>query len=102
MLIGGDLREARRSALQADLGLRELRWIRSTPTNPATKFEADIKRGEVDLVLVAIRWVRHATAWAAVAAATKHKKPLVRLPGGLGSNAVGHEVLEQVAGKLRH
>ncbi|MCX5691798.1 MAG: hypothetical protein NTV94_18730 [Planctomycetota bacterium] len=101
ILIGGDIREARRAALESDLGLAELRWIRSTPTNPATRFEPDIKRAEVDVVLIAIRWVRHATAWAAADAAAKFKKPLVRLPGGLGSNAVAHEILEQAAEKLR-
>lgn len=101
ILIGGDVREARRVALERDLGLAELRWIRSTPTNPATRFEPDIKRGDVDLVMIAIRWVRHGTAWAAAEAATKFRKPLVRLPGGLGSNAVAHAVLEQAAEKLR-
>jgi hypothetical protein len=101
ILIGGDIREARRLALESDLGLAQLRWIRSTPTNPATRFEPDIRRAEVDVVLIAIRWVRHATAWAAADAAAKFKKPLVRLPGGLGSNAVAHEILEQAAEKLR-
>jgi hypothetical protein len=100
VLIGGDVRESRRTALVRDLGLAELRWIRSTPTKPATKFDADVKRSDVDLVLVAIRWVRHGTSDAAAAAATKFNKPLVRLPGGLGSNAVAHEILEQAKSRL--
>jgi len=100
VLVGGDIRDDRRAALQKDLGLAELRWIKSTPTNPATKFDADIKRADVGLVLVAIRWVRHNTAYAVADACGKFKKPLVRLPGGLGSNAVAHEILDQVKGKL--
>lgn len=100
VLIGGDVREDRREALKTELGVAELRWIKSTPTNPATKFDAEIKRADVGLVLVAIRWVRHNTAYAVADACTKFKKPLVRLPGGLGSNAVAHEILDQVKGKL--
>ncbi len=100
VLIGGDVREDRRDALKSQLGVAELRWIKSTPTNPATKFDAEIKRADVGLVLLAIRWVRHNTAYAVADACTKFKKPLVRLPGGLGSNAVAHEILDQVKGKL--
>jgi len=99
VLIGGDVREDRKRALQTELGLGELRWIKSTPTNPATKFGSDIKRADVSLVLLAIRWVRHNTGYAVADACTKFKKPLVRLPGGLGSNAVAHEILEQYRAK---
>ncbi|MBS0195762.1 MAG: hypothetical protein JSR77_03295 [Planctomycetes bacterium] len=95
VLIGGDVREDRRRALEQELGLRELRWLRSTPTNPALKFEADLKRADVDLVLLAIRWVRHATGYAVADACTRAKKPIVRLTGGLGTNSVASAVMSQ-------
>jgi hypothetical protein len=100
VIIAGERREDRQRALITDLALRDLRWLRSQPGKASTQFEADIKRPEVTLVLLAIRWVRHGTADAVVAAARKHNKPLVRLPGGMGSNAVAHCVLTQVGAGL--
>ncbi len=100
VIIGGDRREERQRALVSDLALRDLRWLRSQPGKASTQFEADIKRPEVTLVLLAIRWVRHGTADAVVAAARKHNKLLVRLPGGMGSNAVAHCVLTQAGAGL--
>lgn len=100
VLVGGNRRDSRKLGLIRDLNLGELRWLHSTPSKPATALGPDIKREEVALVLVAIRWVRHATAWSAAESALKYNKPLVRLPGGLGSNAVAHEILEQVGKQL--
>jgi hypothetical protein len=100
VLVGGEVREDRRAALERELGLRELRWLRSTPTNPAMKFEADLKRPDVGLVLLAIRWVRHATGYAVADTCVKARKPLVRLPGGLGTNSVAAEILSQAGQTL--
>lgn len=100
VLIGGNVREERRAALERELGMGELRWIRSTPTNPALKFEADLKKRDVALVLLAIRWVRHATGYAVAETCVKAGKPLVRLPGGLGTNTVAAAVVSQAAGAL--
>ena len=101
VIIGGDVREARRAALEHELGFGELRWVRSTPTMLVSKYAADIKRPEVDLVLVAIRWVRHGGAFAAADAAIKHGKMLVRIPGGLGINSVAQEILDQAGRRGR-
>lgn len=100
VLIGGDRREAREQSLCTDLRLRQLRWLKSNAATPGAQFEADIRRTDVHIVLLAIRWVRHGTADAVVTAARKHNKILVRLPGGMGSNAVAHAVLQQAAQSL--
>lgn len=100
VLIGGDVREVRRLALQRDLGLSEVRWLRSTPTKPATRFDSDIKRADVGFVLLAIRWVRHSTGYAVAEACERAAKPLVRVPGGLGSNSVAAAIMSQVGRAL--
>lgn len=94
VLVGGDERSAARRKLEEAFGLERLIWVATSEQNTRITFEGEIARPEVALVLLAIRWIRHALndtrelAW-------KHQKPLVNLPGGYNPNQVAEQILRQ-------
>lgn len=100
VLIGGQCRPRSREALEAGLGLRELRWITTREHESLSNFEADVRRPDVDLVMLAIRWASHAFE-DIKRVCQRHDKPYVRLPRGYGVNQVAIEVLRQASEMLR-
>ncbi len=99
VMIGGLCRPRSRDALCEGLELAELRWISSRPHEPISHFEAHVRRPDVALVMLAIRWASHSfeeikrTCLAA-------GKPFVRLPRGYGLNQVAAEVMRQASREL--
>jgi len=99
VLIGGLCRPHSRDRLQHDLGLTELRWISTRPHESVDGLAAEVRRNDVDLVMLAIRWSRHSYD------EVKHVcelagKPYVRLPRGYGVNQVAREIVAQVSDEL--
>ena len=99
VLIGGHERARSREALERELGLEELRWLRSRPHVSYTAFEPEIARPETALVLLAIRWSSHSFEQVKQLC-QRHKKPFVRLPAGYAPNQVAEQVLAQASDQL--
>jgi hypothetical protein len=99
VLIGGLCRREAQEALRAALGLKELIWIETREHQSIAAFEPAIARPDVALVLLAIRWSSHAFG-DVKRFCDRHRKPLVRLPGGYGPNQVAAQILAQCSEQL--
>ena len=88
-------------ALVEPLGLAALRFV-SIPSNVEGMplIEPELDRPDVDLVLIAYRLPAEDYASFKTLCMEK-ERPFVRLPGGLAAEQVGHQVLRQVAWRLR-
>lgn len=100
VLIGGQVRPDRRTALLDAFGLADLDWITTVEHESVTVFEAPIARPEVAVVLLAIRWSNHSYGDVRDYC-ERYGKLLVRLPGGYHPNQVAHQILAQVGHRLR-
>jgi hypothetical protein len=100
VLIGGQVRPARRAALIEAFGLADLDWIATEEHSSVSVFEAPIARPEVAVVLLAIRWSSHSYGEVREFC-DRFGKLLVRLPGGYHPNQVAHQILTQVGHRLR-
>jgi hypothetical protein len=94
VLIGGVRRREAQASLTKSLGLKELIWIETKEHQSIDAFEPIIARGDVALVLLAIRWSSHAFGDVRQFC-VQHGKRLVRLPGGYGPNQVAAQILSQ-------
>ena len=99
VLIGGLRRPEAQRSLKLALGLEELAWVETKEHQSIAAFEPIIARPEVALVLLAIRWSSHAFGDVR-RYCDRHGKPLVRLPGGYGTNQVAAQILAQCSGQL--
>lgn len=99
LLIGGEQQPEAVARLERQLGLRELRWIQTTPHQPLDGFEPLVARPEVALVLLMIRWTSHSFSYIR-SLCERYGKPFVRLPGGYGTNQIAHQILKQVGRQL--
>lgn len=100
MLIGGERRADREKALCEALGLSEIYWMRTSEQHqPLDQFEPLVAKEDVACVVLMIRWSRHGYG-DVKQFCDRHKKPLVRLPGGYGVNQIAKQILDQVGGKL--
>ena len=99
VLIGGEERPHVRQALIDALGLSDLYWISTRPHESIASFEPYVRRPDVAVVLLAIRWSSH--AYGEVHRFCKlYGKPLVRLPRGCNPNQVAAEILRQRSRQL--
>ncbi len=99
ILIGGDKREHAYHALKDAFDLEELNWVDTGGRESVEYFEPYIARPEVALVLLAIRWVRHAFSEVREYC-ERYDKPLVRLPRGYNPNQVAAAILDQCSDRL--
>jgi hypothetical protein len=100
MLIGGERRADREKALREALGLSEIYWMKTSEQHqPLDQFEPLVAKEDVACVVLMIRWSRHGYG-DVKQFCDRHKKPLVRLPGGYGVNQIAKQILDQVGGKL--
>lgn len=99
VLIGGDRRPGAAEALERALGLEELRWVETRPHEPVSRFESDVSRSDVDVVMLAIRWTSHSHG-DVQKMCEQHGKPFVRLPGGYGPSQVALQVMGQISERL--
>lgn len=100
VMIGGQCRAKSREALERALGLSELRWVTTRKHESVGNFEADVRRADVDLVLLAIRWSSHSFE-EVKSICDRWDKPFVRLPRGYGANQVASEILRQASRDLK-
>ncbi len=100
VLIGGERRPGAAEALERALGLEELRWVETKPHESVSKFESDVSRADVDVVLLAIRWTSHSHG-DVQKMCERYGKAFVRLPGGYSPSQVAMQVLGQVSDRLR-
>lgn len=99
VLIGGTCRPRSRDALREGLGLSELRWITTRPHEPLSHFDAQARRDDVALVMLAIRWASHSFE-DIKAVCDGAGTPFVRLPRGYGLNQVAREIVSQASESL--
>lgn len=94
VLIGGDERLHAKEALQSAFGLGELVWVSTRPHQSIDTFEHFIKRPEVSVVLLAIRWSSHSFGDVKLLC-DKWGKAFARIPAGYNSNQVATHILNQ-------
>ncbi len=99
MLIGGVRRPDAQKMLRAALGLKDLVWIETKEHQSVGRFEPAVARGDVALVLLAIRWSSHAFG-DVKQFCDQYGKPLVRLPGGYSPNQVAAQIITQAGVQL--
>ena len=101
VMIGGERRIEAEQQLKAALNVNEIYWIDTRSHQTHTVFEPYVARGDVALVLLAIRWASHGFS-EVQAFCTRYNKPLVRLPTGYNANQVAYQIVTQVSGMLEN
>ena len=100
VIVGGHLRTPQQKAIIEAFDLRDLRWIAVTEPAQLARFESDIAKPEVAIVLFAMRWT--SAEYADVKQlCDKYNKPLVKLPRGYNPNQIAAEILRQAGDRLR-
>lgn len=99
VLIGGLCRPHSRDALQQELGLRELRWVSTRPHESVDGLAAEVRRKDVNLVMLAIRWSSHSFD-DIKRVCDQAGRVFVRLPRGYGVNQVAREIVAQASDEL--
>jgi hypothetical protein len=93
LFIGGICREESRQRLERELGLAELVWPSTNGMESVYKFEPQIEKTDVTVIMV--RFMR--TGWGqARELAVKHNKMFVRLPAGYGLRQVVRQFHRQL------
>ena len=99
VLIGGVPRPHAREALKCTFGLKEVDWIETREHDSFSRFEPNVARSDVAVVLLAIRWSSHDFGNVREFC-IKHGKPIVRLPGGYNPNQVAAQIIKQCSGQF--
>ncbi len=99
VLIGGEIRPAAKTAIEAAFNLKEVDWIATREHQSITAFESHIAGPGVALVVLAIRWSSHSFG-EVQKMCDSHGRPLVRLPAGYGTNQVARQILDQCGQRL--
>lgn len=89
--------EHRRDELKETLQLNELYWPDSEPGSHLDIFEGAVKKA--DIVLQVIRWSRHGYGQV-LQEASRQGKVVGRLPAGLGTRRVVHDLHHQFVGRI--
>ncbi len=98
-LIAGQEDLPARDLLTKELELTQVRWVDLSKQGDGVDLDAEIRREEVDLVLIAERLSIPLYA-DFKRACLEHKTPFVRLPGGYEPGQVAQQVLRQVGRML--
>jgi hypothetical protein len=100
VVIGGDSRGGHRDRLQEAFRASAVHWPATREDTPdLAALEPWVARRETALVLLLIRWIRHALNDVSNLC-DKHDKPLARITAGYNPNKVAHEVMQQCAKRL--
>ena len=99
VLIGGEERKHTAAALLEAFGLKELRWVATRVHQSVEPIRTAASRPDVDLVLLAIRWISHSFGEVR-STCVEAGVPLVRLPAGLNPTQVAHQIIEQASDNL--
>jgi hypothetical protein len=100
VVIGGDRRPDHQERLRETFGLREVLWPDTREQKPdVAALESCVARTDVAVVVLMIRWIRHALGEVATLC-ERHDKPLVRLTAGYNPAQVAVAILEQTGKRL--
>jgi hypothetical protein len=100
LVIGGDPKPEHCARLKQALGLAEVLWPETSEIRPELRsLEPLIARDEVALVVLLIRWIRHALNDVSDLC-VKHDKPLARITGGYSVNQIATQALAQCGRRL--
>lgn len=96
VLIGGNERPLAKTALIKAFALEDVIWISTRPHETLEVFKTSIRRNEVGLVILAIRWASH--AYGSISSFCRQMdKPFIRLPAGYNPRRVAYEVISQAS-----
>jgi hypothetical protein len=96
VLIGGDERPLAKAALIKAFALEDVIWVSTRPHETLEIFKTPIRRNEVSLVILAIRWASH--AYGSISAFCRQMdKPFIRLPAGYNPRRVAYEIISQAS-----
>lgn len=100
LMIGGLPRPEHVRNIERSFELSELVWPLSREQNPdVPALEPYVARPDVAVVLLLIRWIRHALGDVSTLCA-RHDKPLVRVPGGYNADTLAPLILAQAGKRL--
>ena len=94
LLVGGQRRPLAQRALEEAFGLEELIWPTTEKHESLSRFEPDIAKPTVAVVVMAIRWSSHSYG-ELKELCDKYRKPFVRLKAGYNANQVARAILDQ-------
>jgi hypothetical protein len=100
VVLGGERRAYTIQAIKEAFELQNLIWCTTQEGQSYLSMEPYIKRADVSLVILAIRWASHNLSEASILCA-RHGKLLVRLPAGYNASQIAHQVMQQVGDRLR-
>lgn len=98
-MICGERKPWASDALKTAFGLDEVIWFSTRDHSSIDRFEPDVARPDVAVVIVAIRWSSHSYG-EVKDFCDRHGKPFVRLPGGYSPNQVAKAILDQCSERL--
>ena len=99
VLIGGARRVEAEASIREAFGLDSVVWM-SIEENPTpAQLERVIRRAEVSVVLLLVRWARHAYT-DAKRRADRHGKSFIWVEGGYNPNGLANDILEQASERL--
>ncbi|MEL7265095.1 MAG: hypothetical protein AAFP69_09875, partial [Planctomycetota bacterium] len=99
MMIGGERRRSKQQAIEKAFQLSELFWETTGEHTLLDRFLPTIRRDDVSVVLMAIRWSSHSYGDLEFEC-RKHGKLFVRLPAGTNPNQIAHQILLQAGDRL--
>lgn len=100
LIIGGDPRPEHQERLRAAFALSAVHWPPTRERSPDVgAFEPWIARGDVAVVVLLIRWIRHALGEVS-SSCERHSKPMARITGGYNPSQIAVAVLEQCGKRL--
>lgn len=99
VFVGGRAKPNAAARLVEAFGLADFRWLgtQDAPYSTVTQCEPEIRRPNVSVVLVGIRFTSHELTEGIPRRCRDLGKAAVRLAGGYGVNAVAHAILEQAS-----
>jgi hypothetical protein len=96
LFIGGRRRTEAERDLEGAFGLRELIWLETRPHQSIYDFEPFVKRGDVAVVALLIRWSSHCFRQIRKIC-DRYGKLLIRVPGGYNKNQIASQIIRRRA-----
>lgn len=97
VIIGGEKRPESRRALEEAFELGELLWVEIGDAGSIALIEPVLRRPDVALVLLLIRWCSHHITEQAPRVCREAGKPVVRVTAGYAPNAIARAIRDQAA-----
>jgi len=99
VIIGGDSRDHSQQSIKDVFTLKEVLWLPSREHQSVERFKPYIKRDDVKVVVLLIRWASHSYG-DLKPVCDLHGKLFVRVPGGYSPNQIANNIIAQCGGPL--